>query len=83
MRTFAILLAVILSGFIPAAAAAFGCGPGCHSTISGGCVVDGWGTGAKVWNECPVTTRPRPPCPIGYVWKPRQRACGQTVKDWL
>ena len=82
MRTFAILLAVILSSFIPAAAAN-GCGPGCHSTISGGCVVDGWGTGARVWNECPVTTRPRPPCPIGYVWKPRQRACGQTVKDWL
>jgi len=82
MRKSAILFAIILSGFIPAAAAA-GCGPGCHSTISGACAVDGWGTGAKVWNECPVTTRPRPACPIGFIWKPLRRACGQTVRDWL
>ena len=84
MRTFAILLAVILSGFIPAAAAAFGfCGPGCHSTISGACVVDGWGTGANVWNECPVTTRPRPFCPPGFIWSRSFQACKQTVKDWI
>jgi hypothetical protein len=29
------------------ATAADGCGPGCHSAISGVCVVDGWGTGAS------------------------------------
>jgi hypothetical protein len=83
MRMFAILLAVILSGFIPAAAAAFGCGPGCHSTINGACVVDGWGTGANVRNECPVTTRPRPYCPPTFVWSRSFQACKQTVRDWL
>ena len=82
MKTFTILFGAILSSVIPAVAAD-GCGPGCHSTIYGACIVDGWGSGANIWNACPVTTRPRPPCPIGYIWKPRQRACGQTVKDWL
>jgi hypothetical protein len=82
MRMFTILFAVTLSGIGPAAAAD-GCGVGCHAAISGGCVVDGWGTGARIRNECPATTRPRPPCGNGYIWKPRQRACGQTVKDWL
>jgi hypothetical protein len=79
MRMLAILLAAILSSSIPAAAGGL-CGPGCHLTLYGACVVDGWGA---VRNECPVTTRPRPPCPIGYEWKPRQQACGQTVKDWI
>ena len=82
MRTFAFLFAVALLGMGPASAAN-SCGPGCHSTISGACVVDGWGTGAKVRNECPITTRPRPPCPLGFIWKPRWQACGQTVKDWI
>jgi hypothetical protein len=82
LRTLAVLGAIIASGFSPAAATGF-CGPGCHITISGACVVDGWGTGTSVRNECPVTTRARPPCPIGYEWKPRQQACGQTVKDWI
>jgi len=81
MGMLAVLLAAILSSSIPAAAGF--CGPGCHMTISGACVVDGWGTGANIRNECPVTTRPRPPCPIGYEWRPRQQACGQTVKDWI
>jgi hypothetical protein len=80
MRTLAILLVVLLSSVIPAVA---GCGPGCHMTIFGACVVDGWGTGANVRNECPVTTYARPRCPIGYEWKFRRLACGQTVKDWI
>jgi hypothetical protein len=82
MRTLTILFAVTLSSIGPATAAD-GCGPGCHSTVSGACAVDGWGTGARIWNECPVTTRARLPCPRGFIWKPRIRACGQTVKDWL
>ena len=82
MKTFAVLFAVTLCSLSPATAAD-GCGPGCHATISGACVVDGWGTGAKVRNECPVTSRPRPPCPFGFIWKPGFRACAQTVKDWI
>jgi hypothetical protein len=83
MRTlFGVLFVVILTGLSPATAAD-GCGTGCHATVSGACVVDGWGTGAKVWNECPVTTRARPFCPPGYYWKPRFKACAQTVRDWL
>jgi len=57
--------------------AADGCGPGCHSTSGGACVVDGWGTGARVWNECPAGARPRPPCPSGYKWRPTMNACFQ------
>lgn len=37
-----------------------GCGVGCHTSISGACVVDGWG---KVRNECPAGSHPLPPCP--------------------
>lgn len=44
------------------------CGPGCHSALYGGCVVDGWSVLA-VRNQCPFGTRPRPPCPYGYAWK--------------
>jgi hypothetical protein len=67
-------LAVLLAGGVltlGAANAADGCGPGCHSAPYGGCVVDGWGNAstAPVLNECPVGTRPRPPCPIGYIWR--------------
>jgi len=46
------------------------CGPGCHTSISGACVVDGWGT---VRNECPAGSRPRPPCPGDMKW--RRGAC--------
>ena len=53
------------------------CGPGCHPTANGACVVDGWGTGARVWNECPAGARPRPPCGPDYAWRPRLRACFQ------
>ena len=55
-----------------------GCGVGCHSTwFGGGCVVDGWETATPISprNECPVTSRPRPRCPFGYVWRPRSQAC--------
>jgi hypothetical protein len=50
------------------------CGPGCHSTISGACVVDGWGfLPPGVRNECPAGAHARPPCPRGFVW--RFKAC--------
>jgi len=53
----------------------FECGAGCHSTPGGGCVVDGWGMGTRVRNECPVGARPRPPCGPGYYWRPNLKAC--------
>ena len=59
------------------AIAADGCGVGCHATVSGACVVDGWGT-AHVRNECPAVAKPRPPCARphwGYVWSRRLGAC--------
>ena len=66
------------------ASAAGICGPGCHATVTGACVVDGWATGARVWNECPATSRPRPPCGgSDYVWDARKRACFPTVRDWI
>lgn len=82
MRTslFAFLFAVNLS-IVPANAAG-GCGPGCHQTSWGACVVDGWGTGARVWNEIPAGARPCPPCEMVRLG-PRKRACFQTNKDWL
>jgi len=75
-----LFVAALLAGIVTSfggANAADGCGPGCHAAPYGGCVVDGWGTGAPVWNECPAGARPRPPCGgrNGYVWRPRLRAC--------
>jgi hypothetical protein len=64
-----LFMAVLFAGAVTAfgaANAAGGCGPGCHASASGACVVDGWGT---VRNECPATSRPVPPCPIGLRWK--------------
>ena len=58
-----------------AARAADGCGPGCHSAVNGECVVNGWQTGAAVWNECPAGAHPTPPCPERYVWRKQTRAC--------
>ena len=55
-------MAVLLAGTLATigmANAAHGCGPGCHSARHGGCVVDGWGTGAPAWNECPAGARRR------------------------
>jgi hypothetical protein len=56
----AVLLASSVAS-IGVANAADGCGPGCHQTSQGQCVVDGWGTGTPTWNECPAGARPRPP----------------------
>jgi hypothetical protein len=64
-----LFVAVLLAGAVLAiggAEAADGCGPGCHSTMSGACVVDLWGS---VRNECPAGSRPLPPCPYGTRWK--------------
>jgi hypothetical protein len=71
MRTLfvAALIAGSVSFFGSANAGGF-CGPGCHTSISGACVVDGWGT---VRNECPAGSRPRPPCPPDMRW--RRGAC--------
>jgi hypothetical protein len=52
-----------------------GCGPGCHYGVNGGCVVDGWESGARVRNECPAGAHPRPPCGQGYVWRRQAKAC--------
>jgi hypothetical protein len=63
----AVLFAASISVF-GLANAADGCGPGCHSTPSGACIVDGWGT-PGVRNECPAGARSRPPCGPGYAFK--------------
>jgi hypothetical protein len=71
MRT--LFVAALIAGsvsFFGLANAADGCGVGCHTSISGACVVDGWGT---VRNECPAGSRPRPPCPRDMRW--RHGAC--------
>ena len=76
-----LFVAVLFAGSLAifgTANAADGCGPGCHSTAYGACVVDGGGTGAPVWNECPAGARARPPCGPGYVWRPRYKACFQS-----
>ena len=70
----AILFAATLAS-IGLANAADGCGPGCHATVQGACVVDGWGTGARVWNECPAGARARPPCGRWFIWSRRDQAC--------
>ncbi|SIO55019.1 hypothetical protein SAMN05443247_07968 [Bradyrhizobium erythrophlei] len=76
MRTFLIAALFAIVASIGPANAADGCGPGCHSTPGGACVVDGWGTGARIWNECPAGVQPRPPCGgYGYVWRRSKRAC--------
>src|SRR5262249_333547 len=48
-----LLAAIVLTAAVTAfwaSRADAGCGPGCHESIYGACVVDGWGT---VRNECP------------------------------
>jgi hypothetical protein len=75
---------VLLLGTVSTASADGFCGPGCHTSTFGNCVADGWESGARVRNECPVTTRPRPPCGgSDYVWSQRKQACFQKVKDWI
>ena len=54
-----VIAALMLAGsllIVSAANAADGCGRGCHATVSGACVIDGWTTGAFP-NECPVEER--------------------------
>jgi hypothetical protein len=51
------------------------CGVGCHAAIYGGCVVDGWESGAAVWNECPAGAHPRPPCGQYYSWRKHSKTC--------
>ena len=68
-----VLTAIVITGSIllfGSAYAADGCGVGCHTSSSGACVVDGWGT---VRNECPAGNRPHPPCPYDMRW--RRGAC--------
>ena len=58
-----VLTAIVIAGslvFFGPARAWDGCGVGCHTSVSGACVVDGWG---RVRNECPAGNHPRPPCP--------------------
>ena len=81
MRILLLALMVVTAAGVGRSNAADGCGPGCHSTSNGGCVVDGWGTGAPVWNECPAGARPRPPCGGGYLWQPRYQACVRDDSD--
>jgi hypothetical protein len=76
MKTILIVALLAIVSGIGSASAADECGPGCHSTSNGACVVDGWGN-AHVRNECPATASPRPPCGGGYVWRPRMHACFQ------
>ena len=78
MRTLVAVLFASTFASIGMANAADGCGPGCHMARNGGCVIDGWGTGASLWNECPAGARPRPPCYYPFVWRPRYRACFAT-----
>jgi hypothetical protein len=76
MRAFLIAALFAIVPSIGAANAADGCGPGCHSAAFGGCVVDGWASGARgVWNECPAGAQPHPPCPPAYIWRQNMRAC--------
>lgn len=67
-----VLFGIVLG--LAAANAADGCGPGCHSTISGACVVDGWGfLPPGISNECPAGARATPRCPKGFAF--RYKAC--------
>lgn len=54
------------------------CGPGCHNAVNGGCVVNGWESGAVAWNECPAFSHPRPRCAAPYVWRKYAKACVHT-----
>ena len=74
MRLFIALLVSIAFG-VGAAQAADGCGPGCQAAVSGGCVVNGWQTGAPVWNECPAGARSHPPCGAYYSWRRHSHTC--------
>jgi len=75
MRSLFLALAVLIAGcFASVGSANAWCGPGCHTSIYGACVVDGWGT---VRNECPAGNHPRPPCPYDMHW--RRGACMPSI----
>jgi hypothetical protein len=78
MRLFVAMLfsigLVVGAGVGPSRATGF-CGVGCHVAIYGGCVVDGWESGAPVWNECPAGAHPRPPCGKYYSWRKHSKTC--------
>ena len=79
----AMLVTAVAVFLVGEAYAADGCGEGCHRTIGGACVVDGWGTRARVLNECPATSRPCPPCGgVDFVWDRTKQACFQNNRDW-
>jgi hypothetical protein len=70
-----LFLAILAAGglsFFGVANAADGCGPGCHGSQSGACVIDGWGA-TRARNECPAGAHPRPPC--GPYYSYRYGAC--------
>jgi hypothetical protein len=76
MIRFACLGAFLAVVALPApASAADGCGVGCHSTSEGACVRDGWQEGLPVWNVCPATSRPSPPCGPYHRWSRRSMMC--------
>jgi hypothetical protein len=71
-------VAVTLLSTCLCASAAYGldgCGPGCHSTVNGACVVDGWEVGAVRWNECPAGLHARPPCSGYFTWSKAAKMC--------
>ena len=71
----ATLFSIALGLGLGAARAADGCGPGCHSAVNGGCVANGWETGAVAWNECPAGAHPHPPCGSYYAWRGHSKMC--------
>ena len=70
-----VLLAATLAGSSSVMAFGEWCGPGCHTSLYGACVAEGWESGARVRNECPAGFQPRPPCPRGYAWRGRMKTC--------
>jgi hypothetical protein len=76
MRSLFLALAILVAGYFASVGSAKAwCGPGCHVSVYGACVVDGWGT---VRNECPAGNHPRPPCPYDMRW--RHGACMPNIR---
>jgi hypothetical protein len=66
----AVLFASSLLSLTAARATGEWCGVGCHATLQGACVVDGWGfLPPGTTNECPAGARTTPRCPRGFAWK--------------
>lgn len=76
-----ILAIMFITGLaLEAANAADGCGVGCHGTVYGACVVDGWTVGVFP-NECPAAAAAlsRQLCPRGYIL--RSGACSKNGRQ--